>query len=78
MIPLKDLRKIVRFCQKNGIFRFRSGDFEIEIAKYQPSPSPSTNQAISDEKAESFPSWDTLTPEQKLLWSATPDANFNG
>lgn len=66
----KELRKIVRFCQKNGILRFKSGDFEIELKEkqvYKPSGD------IENNPKESFPSWDSLTPEQKLLWSATPD-----
>lgn len=68
-VDLKELRKIVRFCQKNGIISYKSGDFAIELSKFQ----PSVKQEISDSEIESFPSWDSLTPEQKLLWSATPD-----
>lgn len=73
MIDPKDLRKIVRFCQKNGILRFKSGDFEIELSKALPMRGASKEINVTDEAPSPFPSWDSLTPEQKLLWSATPD-----
>lgn len=74
MIDPRELRKIVRFCQKNGILKFKSGDFEIEIAKYHAPVRDSSAEATAD---MNFPAWDTLTPEQKLLWSSTPDG-ING
>lgn len=71
MIDTKELKKIVRFCQRNGIVKFKSGDFEVEIKEkptiYKPGPE------LKGMPEHEFPNWDTLTPEQKLLWSSTPD-----
>lgn len=75
IIDPKELRKIVRFCQKNGILKFKSGDFEIEIAKYH---APVAKETVTEGSTDlNFPAWDSLTPEQKLLWSSTPDG-ING
>lgn len=76
MIDPKELKKIVRFCQKNGIIKFKSGDFEIEIAAQRLVATSSQREKDSAVPApESFPAWESLTPEQRLLWSATPDLN---
>jgi hypothetical protein len=71
MIKPEELRKIVRFCQKNGIIKFKSGDFEIEI-KERPKAAARSKELLGTEEP-TFPNWDSLTPEQKLLWSSTPD-----
>lgn len=73
MIDSKEFRKIVRFCQKNGIFKFKSGDFEIELTKT--APSSRVGESKSEAQEPAFPNWDSLTPEEKLLWSSTPDIN---
>lgn len=75
MIDAKTMRKIVLFCKKNGIIKFKSGDFEIEITPTH-SNSRKTNKENASEQglaSGAFPSWESLTREQRLLWSATPD-----
>lgn len=73
MIDAKELKKIVRVCQKNGIVRFKSGDFEIEIKQGSVERDRKAASGLGPPDSEPFPSWDSLTPEQKLLWSSTPD-----
>ena len=75
MQSLGEIRKIVRFCQKNGILKFKDGDFEIEL-KEIPKKS-SAPELTSEPQQPQFPSWESMSPEQRLLWSSTPD-NFSG
>lgn len=70
MQSLSEIRKIVRFCRKNGILRYKDGEFEINL-KDMPLQTPGPE--IQTNLVPEFPSWDSLTPEQKLLWSATTD-----
>lgn len=70
MIDIKELKKIVRFCQKTGIVKLKSGDLELEI-KEKPKVTPGPE--LKGDAPMQFPAWDSLTPEQKLLWSSTPD-----
>lgn len=77
MMPDKELRKIVRFCQKNGIVKFKSGDFEIEIKENRPKLTKSKGEALVEDPKDTFPAWESLTDEQKLFWSSTPDTASN-
>lgn len=71
MIDEKELKKIVRFCQKNGILKFKSGDFEIELSKWVSNSKQELPQA--SQNSIEFPPWESMTPEQRLLWSSTPN-----
>ena len=76
MIKQAELQKIVRFCRKNGIVKLKSGDLEIELAV---KPAPHRKVPEMKDSAPEFPSWDSLSPEQRLLWSSTPDnGGFGG
>lgn len=78
----KDLQKLIRFLQKNGVSRFKNAEIEIELS---PSLAPRQRQragsgANPTEPAADKDGWDSLTAEQKLLWSSPsmneePDAN---
>lgn len=67
----KELAKIARFCRKNGIKHYKNGDIELSFGTeiHQDKPPKRTSSVV--EKDE-FPQWDSLTDEQKLLWSSTP------
>ena len=51
---------------------------EIEM-KEKPKVTRTDGLEIGNPKLseQQFPSWDSLTPEQKLLWSSTPDLPTN-
>jgi hypothetical protein len=66
MITAAELETLLKVCKQSGVTKLKSGDLEIDIK-----PPPDSHEPVMAQEA--FPSWDTLTPEQKLLWSATPD-----
>lgn len=70
---IKSLKKLVSFCHKNGITKYKAGTFEIELAKIsvKPKKDPTTSTGDSQGVPE-FPSWDSLSPEQQMFWSSTP------
>lgn len=73
MTDLKDLKKLVSFLRKQGISRYKSADIELELSEGSVKR-PSNGKKIvtsSEEKPPSYPSWESLSPEQQLLWSAT-------
>jgi hypothetical protein len=70
---IKNLKKLIYFCRKNGILRYKSGSFEIELSnKVIPDEVKRRTEIPAEESPPGFPSWESLSDEQKLLWSATP------
>lgn len=68
----RELAKLVHFCRKNGVFKCKTADFEIEIARESlRSPKPTGNSS-GEITNEPFPPWNTLSPEEQLLWSSPP------
>lgn len=66
------MQKIVKFCQKNGIKRFKTADFEIEfLSDFSPKPKPLRSGqerpivVLGSEEGERMP-----TDDEMLLWSS--------
>lgn len=67
-LNLKELKQITSFCKKNGVFKLKTADFELELSK--DSFSIQRESVVQDNPITQ--GWDTLTPEQQILWSSTP------
>lgn len=71
---LKDLRKLIIFLRKNGISHYKSGEFELNLDKITTLSGKmknTTDNATEGVPAGPFPSWDSLSQEQQLLWSSS-------
>ena len=66
----KDLQKLIKFLQKNGVNRLKTAEFEIELGSRLAPKRQTTKQAGPDSDSSGPAAWDSLTDEQKLLWSS--------
>lgn len=71
----QELAKLVHFCKKNGVFKCKTPDFEIEIARECLTPRKRTAEEKLESNPANLPAWDNLSQEQKLLWSSSLDNN---
>lgn len=65
-LNIKDIRKVVNFCRKNGLIQFKTSDFEFTISEraLKLPTSRSNKNPIGNMKQDPLP--------DLLLWSSTP------
>ena len=62
---LKDLEKLIKIAQKNGVLTIKLGEIEIKLSE-QPRPQKSRRNNTETNKE---PETETLTDEELLFWS---------
>lgn len=83
---LKDLEKLIKLLQKQGVEKFKFNDIEIQLDLstqtkkdyYKPIDTPAYTPGGITEKTsipEPIIGTDTLTEEQLLMWSVTSETN---
>jgi len=81
---LKDLKRVIKLCRSEGVDSIRIDNVEIHLAQL-PVKRPTTTQQLGDATTFStiytsnnitdetiIPTFDDLTEEQKLFYSAVP------
>lgn len=64
-----EIKKLAAACRKAGISHFKCGDVEFTLAPKEQAAAPaSAKQSIQEDTIESD-GWDSLTEEQKMLFS---------
>ena len=62
---LKDLEKLIKIAQKNGVLTIKLGEIEIKLSE-QPRPQKSRRNNTETNKE---PETETLSDEELLFWS---------
>ena len=62
---LKDLEKLIKIAQKNGVLTLKLGEIEIKLSE-QPRPQKSRRNNTETNKE---PETETLSDEELLFWS---------
>lgn len=68
-MDIKNLKKLVNFCRKNGISALKYGEIEFQLSPAAFDEKPKKSKQDSTNEPAIIPSEDSFTEEDALFWS---------